>query len=375
MTLTLAHAERNAYLQTLKELVQLESPTPDKAANDRVADYLETVLNADGWQVERVMQNAVGDQLVARYDSPGEVASLLLCHFDTVWPLGTLTQMSLKEEDGKLYGPGTLDMKAGVASALHALKIVRREHLTLRGPVTLLLTSDEEKGSLFSREIIETLAREHARVFVLEPGREDGALKTGRKGTGDFTVHFAGVSAHAGNNPQDGASALRELAHFLPFAESLTDAERGTTVNVTVAQGGSVSNVIAESATCTLDMRVLKPAEAERVEAALRSYVPKDSRVTVTVTGGLNRPPLEPTDANKRLFEEAQTLLKTMDLTMDGAVVGGGSDGNFTSALGVPTLDGLGSAGAGPHARFEHIRVDETLDRLALLIALLTADG
>ncbi|CAN5800723.1 M20 family metallopeptidase [soil metagenome] len=375
MTLkTLAHAERDAYLQTLKALVTLESPTPDKAANDRVADYLETVLRADGWTVERVALREVGDQVVARFDAPGEVSSLLLCHFDTVWPVGTLAQMPLKEEDGKLYGPGTLDMKAGIATALHALKMVRRERLTLRGPVTLLLTSDEEKGSLFSREIIERLAQAHSRVFVLEPGREDGALKTGRKGTGDFTAHFAGVSAHAGNNPQDGASALRELAHFLPFAENLTDFEQGTTVNVTVAQGGSVSNVIAESATCTLDMRVLKLGEAERVEAALRAYVPQDSRVTVTLTGGLNRPPLEATEANKKLFEEAQGVLETLGLTMAGAVVGGGSDGNFTSALGVPTLDGLGSAGAGPHARFEHIRIDETLDRLALLTALLTAE-
>ncbi len=367
-----AHAARDAYLETLTDLVKLESPTLDKAANDRVADYLETLLKTDGWQVERVAQSSVGDQLVARWDAPGETSSLLLCHFDTVWPVGTLVQMPLKEEDGKLYGPGTLDMKAGVAAALHALKLVEQEGLTLRGPVTLLLTSDEEKGSLFSREIIERLALEHTRVFVLEPGREDGALKTGRKGTGDFTVHFAGISAHAGNNPKEGASALRELAHFLPFAENLTDYEQGTTVNVTVAQGGSVSNVVAESASCTLDMRVLKLGEAERVEAALRGYVPQDERVSVTLKGGLNRPPLEFTEANKKLFAEAQTVMARLGLTLEGAVVGGGSDGNFTSALSVSTLDGLGSAGAGPHARFEHVRIDETLDRLALLSALLT---
>ena len=369
---TLAHAERDAYLQTLKDLVALESPTLDKAANDRVADYLEATLKADGWQVERVPQNTVGDQLVARYEGEGEVSSLLLCHFDTVWPVGTLAQMPLKEEDNKLYGPGTLDMKAGVATALHAVKLVKNEGLMLRGPVTLLLTSDEEKGSLFSRELIERLAREHSRVFVLEPGREDGALKTGRKGTGDFTLHFAGVSAHAGNNPKDGASALRELAHFLMFAESLTNHDQGTTVNVTVAQGGSVSNVIAERASCTLDMRVLKLGEAERVEAALSRYTPQDSRVKVTIEGGLNRPPLEFTEANQTLFKEAKARMAELGLALEGAVVGGGSDGNFTSALGVPTLDGLGSAGAGPHARFEHIRIPETLDRLALLTALLT---
>ena len=368
----LAHAERDDYLTTLTELVELESPTHDKAANDRVADHLQALLEQDGWQLERVPKTAVGDQLLAHFEAPGDSSSLLLCHFDTVWPLGTLARMPVKEEDGKLYGPGTLDMKAGVTTAIYAVRLARANRLTLKGPVTLLLTSDEETGSLHSSELIEAEAVKHDRVLVLEPGRDDGALKVGRKGTGGFTVRFTGVSSHAGNNPEAGASALRELAHFILFAEKLSDLDEGTTVNVTVASGGSTSNVIAEEAQCSIDLRVMKTGEAERVTSALQAYKANDTRVEVTVEGGLNRPPLELTEANKSLLEEAQAALQTLGFNLEGAVVGGGSDGNFTSALGIPTLDGLGSAGVGPHARIEHIRVDETLDRLALVTALLT---
>lgn len=370
----LAYRQRAAYLQTLSELARLESPTSDKAANDRVADFLSPLLRKDSWQVERVPQSIVGDQLVARYGAPGATSTLLLCHFDTVWPIGTLKKMPLKEEDGKFYGPGTMDMKAGITTAIHALRLIKEQALTLRGPVTLLLTSDEEKGSHHSRDLIETLAKDHSRVLVLEPGREDGAVKVGRKGIGDFQVSFTGVSAHAGNNPQDGASALRELAHFLLLAESLTDYEKGTSVNVTVAQGGSVSNVIAEEAQCQIDMRALKVEEAERVERTLKAYKPEDERVQVSVEGGINRPPMEFTEQNKVLFSEFEEAMARVGVKLGSAVVGGGSDGNFTSILGIPTIDGLGSAGEGPHARHEHIRIEETLERLALLVAMLTQD-
>ena len=367
----LALNQQTPYLQTLKSLVGLESPTSDKAANDRVADFLSPLLRKDGWQIERIPKSVVGDQLVARYDAPGDTSTLLLCHFDTVWPIGTLEKMPLKEENGKFYGPGTMDMKAGITTAIHALRLIKEQGLTLRGPVTLVLTSDEEKGSHHSRELIETLAKDHSRVLVLEPGREDGAVKVGRKGIGDFQVKFTGISAHAGNNPQDGASALRELAHFLLLAESLTDYEKGTSVNVTVAQAGSVSNVIAEEAHCQIDMRALKVEEAERVERTLKAYEPKDERVKVEVQGGINRPPMEFTEQNKALFAEFEDAMERVGVSLESAIVGGGSDGNFTSILGIPTLDGLGSAGEGPHARHEHIRIEETLERLALLVAML----
>jgi glutamate carboxypeptidase len=353
----LAHAERETYLETLKDLVKLESPTHNKAANDKVADYLESLLKQDAWAVERLRQTAVGDQLVARHDATGDISTLLLCHFDTVWEMGTLQTMPLLEKEDKLYGPGVLDMKAGITTAIHALKIIKQNKLTLKGPVTLLLTSDEETGSNHSKHLIESQAKKHDRVLVLEPSRDDGVLKVGRKGVGGFEILFKGRSAHAGNNPQDGSSALKELANFLFFAEALTDYAQGTTVNLTVVKGGTV--------------RVLKLSEAERVEKALRSYTPKDSRVTLSITGGVNRPPLEFDDKNQKLFTEAKATMQTLGFDLEGATVGGGSDGNFTSALGIPTLDGLGSAGEGPHARFEHIRITDTLDRLALVTAML----
>jgi glutamate carboxypeptidase len=368
---SLAANEREAYLNTLKDLVGLESPSHNKAANDKVADYLESLLKNDAWAVERLRQTEVGDQLVARQEATGNVSTLMLCHFDTVWEIGTLQTMPLLEENDKLYGPGVLDMKAGITTAIHALRLIKKNHLALKGPVTLLLTSDEETGSEYSKHLIESQAKKHDRVLVLEPSRDDGALKVGRKGIGGFEVSFKGISAHAGNNPKDGASAIREMANFLFFAESLTDYEQGTTVNLTVARGGTVSNVIAEEAHASLDMRAMKLSEAERVEQALRAYKPKDSRVTLSMTGGVNRPPLEFDEKNQKLFAEAKEAMKNLSFDLEGAVVGGGSDGNFTSALGIPTLDGLGSAGEGPHARFEHIRITETLERLALVTALL----
>ena len=372
---TRASREEDAYLATLEALVRLESPTHDKAAGDRLADHLEERLASDGWGVSRTARADVGDILTARWgDADAGDGTLLLCHYDTVWPLGTLDRMPYRREGDLVYGPGTCDMKAGIATALHARRLAE-ERLAdgerLRGPVTLLLTSDEEAGSLHSRAIIEEEALRHARVLVLEPSRDDGALKAARKGVGEFRVAFAGRSAHAGNNPDDGASALRELARFLFFVEDLGDAAAGTTANLTVASGGSVSNVIAEEAHARVDIRVLSLAEGERVTQAIQGWTAEDPRVTVEVTGGLNRPPLERTAANRALLAEAGERLEALGLALDAAVVGGGSDGNFTSARGVATLDGLGCSGAGPHARHEHIRVRETLERLALVTSLL----
>jgi glutamate carboxypeptidase len=364
---TAAHALEPDYLATLEALVALESPTHDKPLVDLLMDHLAALLTGRGWAVERSARETVGDVLVARKAGGVGPRSLLLSHGDTVWPPGTLARMPFRRDGDRVYGPGVLDMKAGIVTALYAVSLAERNG-DLRGPVTLLVSSDEEVGSRHSRALIEELAAAHDRVFVLEPGKDDGALKVGRKGVGDFQISFLGRSAHAGNNPELGASALRELAHFLLFAEALNDPEASTSVNLTVAHGGSVGNVIAEAATASVDFRALRLDEAARVEGAVRSYVPHDPRIQVTVEGGLNRPPLEPTPANLALFEEA----KALGCTCEGAVVGGASDGNFTSALGVPTLDGLGSVGEGPHARHEHIRLRETLERVGLLAALLS---
>lgn len=369
---TAAHNQRDAYLASLKDLVKLESPTSVKSANDELADYLETLLKNDGWQLERISKTEVGDQLLARYESSGKLKTLILCHFDTVWPLGTLETMPLEEKDDKLYGPGTMDMKAGIVTAIYALRLAKEQARELKGPLSLLLSSDEEKGSEHSRELIEREALAHDRVLVLEPSRDDGAVKIARKGIGGFSVAFKGISAHAGNNPKDGASALRELAHFLLFAEGLTDYAKGTTVNVTVAHAGTVANVICEEAHCEIDMRAETLAEAARIEKAIFSYKPKDERIKIVVEGGINRPPMEYTAQNQALFAELKGHMDSLNIQLEAVSVGGGSDGNFTSALGIATLDGLGSSGAGAHARHEHIRISETLDRLALLTALIS---
>ncbi len=373
--LDLAVAERDAYLATLEGLVTLESPTRDKLLCDRLADHLAALLGRDGWQVDRQARDEVGDVIVARLPADAGPATLLLCHYDTVWPSGTLAAMPFRQEGERVYGPGALDMKAGIATAIHAQRLIRQAGARLRGPVTLLVTSDEEIGSHHSRELIERLAAEHQRVLVLEPGRDDGALKIGRKGVGQIQLQLEGRSAHAGNNPEDGASALRELAHLLLYVEDQGDGEAGTTVNLTVARGGSTGNVIAEEADAEVDLRVLKASEAARVMRALAAFEPRDERVEVRITGGLNRPPLERTEVNEALWREARERGAALGLQLEGAVVGGGSDGSFTSALGVATLDGLGSVGAGPHARHEHIRVPATLERLALVTALLADAG
>lgn len=368
-----SYAAEARYLEDLAELVRLESPTTDKSACDALATHLSSVLVERGWQVERHARDTVGDIIEARFGGAGGVSTLILAHLDTVWPLGTLGQMPLKRAGDKLSGPGTLDMKAGIVSAITAVDLAVAGDQQLSGDVTLLITSDEETGSGESRDLIEELAGKHDRVLVVEPGRDDGALKVGRKGVGGFTATFTGLSAHAGNNPAAGASALRELAHFLLYVEDLADEVAGTTVNLTVAEGGFASNVIAERAVGRVDLRVLKASEAERVERAVREYHPRDKRVSVEIVGGLNRPPLERTAVNEELFELARSGAAALGLEYEGAVVGGGSDGNFTSALGIATLDGLGSVGGGPHARDEHIRVRETMQRVALLNWLLTA--
>jgi len=367
-----AYASEEPFLATLEALVTRESPTSSKPLCDALADFLQRELPSDGWSVTRHARSVVGDILEARMTGAGGPATMVLTHYDTVWPEGTLAQMPWKRDGDKVYGPGALDMKAGIANVMTAVRLAQAMRIPLAGDVTLLATSDEETGSHHSQELIEKLAKDHDRVLVLEPGREDGALKTGRKGTGSFHVRFRGRSAHAGNNPADGASALRELAHFLLYVEDNADEVAGTTINLTVAKGGIAANVIAEEAVAFVDMRVLKASEAERVERAVHGYTPRDTRVSVSIDGGLNRPPMELTAANEQLFGEAQRVLDGLGIKADGAVVGGGSDGNFTSALGIPTLDGLGSVGAGPHARHEHIRVRDTLARVALVAGLLT---
>lgn len=366
-------ARRAEYLDLLEKLVTLESPTIDAGACQRLADELERELLARGWSVERVLAENQGDILIARKEGGPGPATLLLAHYDTVWPLGSLTSMPWRVDDARdcAYGPGTFDMKGGIANSILALGVLEELSLPLPGPVTLLITSDEETGSHASRTILEAHAQRHARVLVVEGAREDGALKIGRKGTAIYHLAFHGIPSHAGNHPEDGASALVELAHLALFARTLDQPAVGTSVNPTVAHAGGAVNVITEHASLAIDCRVLQVSEAERVDQALRGYQARDPRVRINVQGGLNRPPMEPTPGNIALFEQAQRIAHRWNASFDSAIVGGGSDGNFTAALGIPTLDGIGACGAGAHARHEHIRIRESLERSALLAALI----
>ena len=365
-----AHAGRPTFLALLEELVRIETPTGDRDGAGRLVDHLSRVLEADGWSVATEPREAVGDVLVARLAAPSGPSTLLLAHYDTVHPVGTLERHPWRVDDDHASGPGALDMKAGIAAAVMAMRVLRAAGAEPAGPVTLLVTSDEETGSHHSRERIEEEALRHDRVLVLEPSRDDGALKLGRKGVAGFHLTFEGRAAHAGLAPETGASALIELAHAALEIAALADTSLGTTVSPTVARAGHATNVIPDAGRLSIDVRLPTMAEAERVEAAVRGYAPRDAGVRVHVEGGVNRPPREATAGNRALLAQAEGVAAAWGWSVRSGIVGGGSDGNFTSALGVATLDGLGALGGGAHTLDEHVHVSATLDRVALLAGL-----
>jgi glutamate carboxypeptidase len=367
----LAHRHRGAFLEALEALVVRETPSGDRDAAGAFLDHLQPLLERAGWLVRREPRERVGDLLLARLGQGGSGPStLLLCHYDTVHARGSFAE-AFRLQGDVAAGPGVLDMKAGIVTALLAPELLAAAGLAPAGPLALLVTPDEEIGSGSSRAAIEAEAREHSRVLVLEPSRDDGALKVGRKGVAGYRISLYGRASHAGLAPDEGASALVELAHLVLELAGLGDAEAGTTVTPTVAHAGTASNVITERAELVVDVRVPSVAEAERVDAAVRGYAPRDPRVRVEIAGGLNRPPMEANAANTSLLEQARRLAAAAGWSVNGSVVGGGSDGNYTSALGVPTLDGLGSVGGGAHTGEEHVRLSETLDRVGLVAALL----
>ena len=352
-------------LADLEALVTRESPSDDAARVSILAAWIVERLRAAGVRAETRPSPPRGDAVIASLGNGG--GTLLLGHHDTVWPVGTLAEIPFRCEADSATGPGVFDMKAGIAVAVSVL-----EALAARPdppPVSLLLTPDEELGTQASRELLLETALRHRRVLVLEPSL-DGAAKIARKGTGSFEVRFAGRAAHAGLEPEKGASALIELARFALFAAGLADAEQGTTVVPTLAASGSKPNVVPERATLTLDARVWSQPEARRLETALLAYRPADGRVGVELAGGFDRPPLEPTPEAGALFEQARAIASELGFELGGARVGGASDGNLTAAAGVATLDGLGPRGYGAHARHEHVILSD-LPRRAALVARL----
>jgi glutamate carboxypeptidase len=371
---------QSAWVRELVEtLVRLESPSDDKAAVDRCGAELTRRLKALGANVTRIPQTTAGDHVRAEWRPPHtadvqRAPILLLGHFDTVWPVGTLDRMPLHERDGRLYGPGIFDMKAGIAAAMLAMHALQ-ESREATAHVVMLWTADEEIGSATSRVLIEETARAASAVLVLEPSLPGGAAKTSRKGVGEFELVVRGVAAHAGLDPDRGASAVHELARQVLAVEALQDPDRGITINVGVISGGSRSNVIADRASAQIDVRIRAMEDAARLEKVIRDLRPTRSSIHLEVSGGIGRPPLERSAAVVRLYEQARQIAAAIGRDLREGSAGGGSDGNFTGALGVPTLDGLGPEGDGAHAVHEHVVLEDLTWRAAFLAGLIESLG
>jgi glutamate carboxypeptidase len=367
-------SQREWAVETTRALTALESPTTDKAAVDRCGAEIGRLLGRMGGRVDRLSRAHAGDHLLAEFGC-GDRQVLLLCHFDTVWDLGQVERMPIVERDGRLHGPGVYDMKGGLVIALLAIRAITELGRSTSHRTVLLCTSDEETGSSSSRQAIEEEARRSDAVLVLEPALPGGAVKTSRKGVGVFDLTVEGVPAHAGAEPGRGASAVTELARQVLALEALRDDARGVSLNVGVVSGGTRSNVVAERATAEIDVRVTSLDDAGRIEAAIRAVRPHDPRTRITITGGINRPPMERTAGVAALYGIARAVAADLGFTLGEGGTGGASDGNFTAALGIPTLDGLGAEGDGAHAITEHVLIDSLPRRAALLAGILERLG
>jgi glutamate carboxypeptidase len=375
MRALLAGARRKelALVEMIQQLVKAESPTGDKAAVDACVALVAARAAALGGRVKLHRQRKFGDLLEARFGAKSKSGALgrvmLLGHLDTVWPVGTLKTMPCRLGDGRLQGPGTLDMKAGVAMALIAVEMLTEANL-LEREIILLLNSDEEVGSPVSRPVTERLAQQCASVFVLEPA-QGLAYKTARKGTGNWRIEVEGVAAHAGVDFSRGASALRELARVIETVSGWTGLKPGVTVNVGVAGGGSRSNIVPANAWAEVDVRLVRKADGASIARKFAGLKPVDKRCTLKVSGGIDRPPMERTRGTVKLFRQAASLAAELGFALEEASTGGASDGNLTSALGIPTLDGMGAVGEGAHAPYESIELAHLAPRTALLAGLL----
>lgn len=360
---------RNWILDVTRDLAAIESPSTSKSAADRCGQAVGRHLHDIGARVERLPRTGAGDHLLGEFGC-GDRQVLLLGHFDTVWDEGQLQRMPLEVRDGRLYGPGVYDMKAGLAIAMLALRALAELGLDPRRRVVFLCTSDEEIGSDTSRAAIEDEARRSDAVLVLEPALAGGAVKTSRKGVGVFELFIDGVPAHAGVEPGRGASAIVELSRQILALNAMQAPERGVSINVGVISGGTRSNVVAERARAEVDVRVATMADAAHIEAAMRQLAPCDARTAIRVSGGINRPPMERTAGISRLYELARHVAADLGFMLEEGGTGGASDGNLTAALGIPTLDGLGAVGDGAHAIHEHVEIDWLPKRAALLAGI-----
>ncbi len=353
----------------LKKLVETESPSHDKAAVDQVAAIVAAEARTLGANVEMIHNDQTGDHVVSRWGS-NRNGILLICHMDTVFPIGTLEKMPYREADNKIFGPGVLDMKAGIAICLSAVDELQKPG-ALKKPLTLLCTSDEEIGSGTSRKHIEVLARQSALVLVFEPALADGSLKTWRKGSGDFWIEASGRAAHSGGDHEQGRNAIEEMAHQVLAIQKLTDYSRGTTLNVGVITGGIAANVVPAHVHVEVDVRVPDLAEWKRIETEIRNLKPVLEGTSLNITGGMNRPPMPFDERMKFTFGKASSIAAAIGMELKAGGTGGVSDANFVAPLGIPVLDGMGAVGEGLHSEREFIHVDSLEQKRKLLMELI----
>ena len=368
--------QREEMIRLLESMVRVESPSDEPGTQHEIREIIATELGQLGFRVYRIPGRNSGGMLYASYPTRtrGAKAQLMLGHYDTVWPLGTLENMPFEVDGDIIRGPGVYDMKGGITQVLLALQTLRHFDIEPKVSPVIFLNSDEEIGSRESGRYISALAPQMERVFVLEPSLGmDGLLKTARKGIGRFTVTVKGEAAHAGLDPGAGASAILELSHVIQSLFSLNDFDKGITVNVGTIDGGLRPNVVAPESQAAVDVRVSTKAEAEAITASILAIKPAIPGTSLDIEGRFGRPPMERTDANRRLWQLASQLGSELGLELKQGLAGGGSDGNTTS-LYTSTLDGLGPVGDGAHARHEHLHIGKTLERTALLSMLLIAD-
>lgn len=363
-------SHQDEMIELLETFTNTDSPSTDKTYIDKFANMVAQEWKTLGINVTTLPQERYGNHVRVEWGS-GDETILILCHMDTVWDAGETKKRPFQIKDGKAYGPGAYDMKAGIVQTIFAVKALIEMGLSPNKRIVVLHNSDEEIGSPSSRPIIEREAKTASAVLVLEPPVRGGALKTWRKGVGGFAVKIKGRGSHAGADYEKGVSAITEAAHQILYFHSLTDLEEGTTVNVGVVKGGSRSNVIAEQAVLDVDLRVKTMEAAKRMLSKIQNLTPVDPRIELSVEGALNRPPMERNKDNLRLFKLAQAIGSEMGIQIAESGTGGASDGNFTSALGIPTLDGLGAVGDDGHAVTEYILVSSLAERAALLTGLL----
>jgi glutamate carboxypeptidase len=373
---TLAHFEGRtpAIIEAIREIVEIESPSHHVERSRMVADWVESQFRSTDveLEIERIFAEGDGEHLIIRA-FPGEAKPVVLVgHTDTVHPVGTKEKNPTRIDGDRFYGCGIFDMKANIVLMVEAFRFLNENNLTPARPITIFLSCDEEVGSHSGRAILEREAANAEMAYVFEPSAA-GRIKTGRKGTGQYVVKTHGIPAHAGLEPEKGASAILELARQIERLQSMNDAVAGTTVNACTIRGGTTSNVIPEFAEAEVDVRFTSMSEAERIDREIKSLLPVDGRVKIVVEGGINRPPMERTDTVVSLYEKARSVAASFDYEIGETQVGGASDGNFIGALGIPVLDGLGITGDGAHTLHEHILVSDIANRAALVTLLLSA--